>query len=190
MRNAFSTPEAFSAFEKLLTSTSHANSKDKGLSRTWQAFVEPDDENGDSFSQRYLLNENSVEPWTFQEIQDLTSTMDTPVCRDNSQVASQEFVSVNIKFSFLQNFAAYRIIQHLASTLHSTIIETFLDCAPSVFSPNSTPSETEVDLVVTVALIVRTLYHVVLQTSVCSDFSYHYSTIDLGFRSTMFTSNT
>ena len=100
MRNTFSTPEAFSAFEGLLTSTSYADSKDKGLSRTWQAFVEPDDENDDSFSQRYLLTENPVEPWTFQEIQDLTSAMDTPSCRDNTQIASQEFVPVNNKFFF------------------------------------------------------------------------------------------
>jgi pre-rRNA-processing protein IPI1 len=187
MKNAFSTPEAFSAFEGLLTSnTSHADSKDKCLSRTWQAFVEPDDENDDSFSQRYLLTENPVEPWTFQEIQDLTSAG----CRDNTQVASQEFVPVNIKFSFTF-IAAHRTIQHLASTLHSTIIETFLDCAPSVFSPDSIPSETEVHLVVTVALIVRTLYHDVLKSSVCGDiFSYHHSTIYLGFRPTMSTWNT
>ena len=66
------------------------------MSRTWQAFVEPEDENEDSFSQCYL--ENPFEPWTFQEIQDLTSVMDTPGCRDNSQVASQEFVSVIIVF--------------------------------------------------------------------------------------------
>ena len=171
MKNTFSTSEAFSAFEGLLTFTSHPDSKVKGLSRTWQAFVEPDDENDDSFSQRYLLTENPVEPWTFQEIQDLTSGLDTPGSRDNTQIASQEFVSVNIKFSFPFLFAAHRTIQHLASTLHSTIIETFLDCAPSVFSPNSTPSETEVQLVMTVALIVRTLYHVVLPSSVCGSVS-------------------
>jgi pre-rRNA-processing protein IPI1 len=186
MRNTFSTPEAFSAFENLLSSTSHEKSKDKGLSRTWQALVEPDDENGDSFSQRYLLTENPVEPWTFQEIQDLTSAMDTPGCRDNIQVASQGFVGVHIKFSF-HIYRSSTKIKHLASTLHSTIVETFLDCAPSVFSPSSTPSETEVDLVVTVALIVRTLYHVVLQSSVCEDFSYPYLKTYLGFRSTVST---
>ena len=97
MRNTFSTTEAFSAFEGLLTATSHVDSKDKGLSRTWQAFVEPDDENNDSFSQRYILTENPVEPWTLQEIQDLTSAMEA---RDSVQVASQEFVAVNIKISF------------------------------------------------------------------------------------------
>jgi hypothetical protein len=95
MRNTFSTSQAFSAFDGLLTSTSHADSKDKGLSRTWQAFVNPDDENDDSFSQRYLLTENLVEPWTFQEIQDLTSAMDTPGWRDDTQVASRKFVAVN-----------------------------------------------------------------------------------------------
>lgn len=43
----------------------------------------------------------------------------------------------------------------------------------------------------TVALIVRTLYHVVLPSSVCDDFfCYHYSTIYLGFRSTMTRWNT
>ncbi|KAF8807480.1 hypothetical protein BYT27DRAFT_7165165 [Phlegmacium glaucopus] len=148
MRNTFSSPEAFSAFEGLLTTTSQADGKDKGLSRTWQAFVEPDDENDDSFPQRYLLTENPVEAWTLQELQDLTSALEAPGAKDNAQVASQEFLA------------------HLASTLHSTIIETYLDCAPSVFSPSSTPSETEVQLVVTIALIVRTLYLVVLQPSV------------------------
>ena len=97
MRNTFSTPEAFSAFESLLTSTSLAN---KGLSRTWQAVVEPDDENDDSFSQRYLLTENLLEPWTLQEIQDPASAMVASGSRDNAQGASQQFVAVNIQFSF------------------------------------------------------------------------------------------
>jgi len=99
MRNSFSSPEAFSAFEGLLTSASHADSKDKGLSRTWQAFVEPGDENDDSFPQHYLLTENLVKFWTLQEIQDLTTAMEAPGTRDNAQVASQEFVAVSIKLS-------------------------------------------------------------------------------------------
>ena len=164
MRNTFSTPQAFSAFEGLLTSTSHADSKVKGLSRAWQAFVEPDD---DSFSQRYLLTENLDEPWTLQELQDPASSVEAS---DNAQVASQEFVAVNIKTS-LTIIVTHPTIQHLANTLHSTIIETYLDCAPSVFSPSSTPSETEVYLMVTIAVIVRTLYHVALQSSVRGNFS-------------------
>ena len=166
MRSAFSAPAAFSAFKSLLASTH----PDKGLSRTWQAFVEPDDENEDPLFRRYPLTENPVETWTFQEIQDLTSAMEASGARDNAQVASQKFVAVIIKFSFT-SVETHRTIQHLASTLHSTIIETYLDCAPSVFSPSSTPSETEVHLVVTVVLIVRTLYHVALQSSVRDEFA-------------------
>ena len=55
--------------------------------------------------------------------------------------------------------------QHLANTLHSTVIETYLDCAPSVFSPNATPSETEVQLILSVVRITRTLYHAILRSS-------------------------
>lgn len=183
MKNAFSSPEAFSVFESLLTST---DNEDKGLSRTWQAFVESDDENDDGFSQRYLLTENPVEPWTFQDIQDLTSAMEAPSTRDNAQVASQEFVAVSIKMSPTY-IATHQVVQHLASTLHSTIIETYLDCAPSVFSPSSAPSETDVQLVTTIAVIVRTLYHVVLQKSVRGDMSCYNPTIYLRFRPTMFT---
>ena len=53
MSNAFSTSDGYSAFDGLLISTSHMDSKDKGLSRT-----ERDDG-----------NENPVKPWTFQEMQ-------------------------------------------------------------------------------------------------------------------------
>ena len=68
----------------------------------------------------------------------------------NTRVANREYVSENIKFSFTF-IAAHRLtIQHLASTLHFTITENFLDCSPSVVPPNLNPSET-VQLLVTVA---------------------------------------
>ena len=57
------------------------------------------------------------------------------------------------------------INQQLAQALHSTLISTYLDCAPAVFSPSASPSETEVNLVVAVAEIARTLYGVLLQAS-------------------------
>ena len=55
--------------------------------------------------------------------------------------------------------------QHIAQTLHSTLVATFLDCAPTVFSLGSTPSEVETQLVVTVAQIIHTLYEPILQLS-------------------------
>jgi len=53
--------------------------------------------------------------------------------------------------------------QHLCDTLHSTIIETYLDWAPSVFSPSSSPSETELQLVLTAIKIAQCLYRYLIQ---------------------------
>ena len=105
MRNTFSSPEAFSAFEGLF----HADTKDKGLSRTWRAFAEPDDENDDLFPQHYRLTENLVEPWTFQEMEDVTNVMEVSGVRNNPQLASQEFVVVGTNFfpSFICNSLSY-----------------------------------------------------------------------------------
>jgi pre-rRNA-processing protein IPI1 len=55
--------------------------------------------------------------------------------------------------------------QHLARTLHSTLISTFLDCAPSVFSPNGKVDETQAKLIVAVAEIARHLYGAILQST-------------------------
>jgi len=56
-------------------------------------------------------------------------------------------------------------VQHLARTLHSTLISTFLDYAPTVFSASENPPETEVHLIMAVGEIVRTLYGALLQAS-------------------------
>lgn len=60
-------------------------------------------------------------------------------------------------------------IQHLARTLQSTLISTFLDCAPTVFSPTSDPPGSELQLILAVAVISRSLYGAIFQdsTSVC-----------------------
>ncbi|KAF8973998.1 hypothetical protein BDZ97DRAFT_1647832 [Flammula alnicola] len=146
MRNVFPSLEAYYSFESLLEPTFNAT-KRKCLFRTWQPEISPDDELGDIFTQHYPLLESTLgEPW---KLQALANTIDVSGAKENtcnSQLASVEFVS------------------HLANTLHSTIIETYLDCAPAVFSPSSTPSETEVQLIVVIARIVQSLYHVIMQS--------------------------
>ncbi|KAJ7783892.1 hypothetical protein DFH07DRAFT_874241 [Mycena maculata] len=56
-------------------------------------------------------------------------------------------------------------MRHLARTLHSTLVSTFLDCAPSVFSPNGSVDETQAKLIVAVAEITRHLYGAILQST-------------------------
>lgn len=52
---------------------------------------------------------------------------------------------------------------HLARTLHSTVVSTLLDCAPSVFSPSSVPPERELQMVIVLGEICRTLYGSILR---------------------------
>ncbi|PPQ88648.1 hypothetical protein CVT25_010224 [Psilocybe cyanescens] len=146
MRNAFPSIEAYYSFESLLKSTSQTSCK--SVFRNWQTEVSPDDEFADIFTQSFkLLEYQSGDPWTLHDLTSTNGVSGETESLQNSRLASTDFVA------------------HLANTLHSTIIETYLDCAPSVFSPGSTPSETEVQLIVTIVRIAQSLYHVILQSS-------------------------
>ncbi|KAJ7597117.1 hypothetical protein C8J56DRAFT_851089 [Mycena floridula] len=70
-------------------------------------------------------------------------------------------------------------LRHLSRALHSTLISTFLDCAPTAFSPSSTPSEQEVNLVIAVARIARCLYGGLLRGSQASSSSSYSPEDDL-----------
>ncbi|KAG1757489.1 hypothetical protein EDB19DRAFT_1901008 [Suillus lakei] len=52
---------------------------------------------------------------------------------------------------------------HLARTLYSTLLASYLDCAPVVFSPSANPPEAELNLLAVTARIMRTLYGPILQ---------------------------
>lgn len=54
-------------------------------------------------------------------------------------------------------------LQHLARTLHPTLVSTLLDCVPTIFSPSSSPPETELQMIVVVCRICHTLYGRLLQ---------------------------
>ncbi|KAF8912738.1 hypothetical protein CPB84DRAFT_1670522 [Gymnopilus junonius] len=140
MRSVFSSMDAYYSFESLFSPTGQA----KTVLFNWRPEVAIDDEMGDIFTQSFpLLEQVAGELWTLQEL----------VITQGASNSSQSQQG-NINF-----------IAHLANTLHSTIIETYLDCAPSVFSPGSSPSETELQLILTVARIAQSLYHIVMHSS-------------------------
>ncbi|PPQ64424.1 hypothetical protein CVT26_002131 [Gymnopilus dilepis] len=139
MMNAFPTSDAYHSFESLFGSC-----ETKSIVRKWQPEVTADDEGVEIFTQSYpLLEQASGDAWTLQELE----LVDENAGLNGSQQGDASFVA------------------HLAKTLHSTIIETYLDCAPSVFSPGSSPSETELQLILTVARIAQSLYHKVMHSS-------------------------
>ncbi|KAF5313058.1 hypothetical protein D9619_003241 [Psilocybe cf. subviscida] len=146
LKNAFPTPEAYYAFERLMQFSSESIEK-RPVLRAWEPVVSSDDDLADPFTQHFSMTDNITGgAWPLFE---LDAVKDVACTKDNANDSRPALV----------NFVA-----HLAATLHSTVIETYLDCAPSVFAPGVTPSETEAQLVVAVVRIARTLYHVVLHS--------------------------
>ncbi|KAJ6503434.1 hypothetical protein C8R47DRAFT_1250354 [Mycena vitilis] len=133
----FRTPDAYGVFDRLL----QPRSREKPLAcQTWQAEVDLEFD-GHAACCYPLLGPLGSE-WTLQQLSELPDS-------DESFVSSEK---------------SSAFARHLARTLHSTLISTFLDCAPSVFSPNGSVDETQAKLIVAVAEITRHLYGAVLQS--------------------------
>ncbi|CAK5281783.1 unnamed protein product [Mycena citricolor] len=133
----FRTPQGFQAFDLLL------QCREPQLhlrSRTWQSTADltADDE----FELLPSVPNLSGLEWILDEVLEV-------VGRIESDMQS----SSDITFTL-----------NLTRTLHSIIISTFLDCAPSVFSPNGGVEETELALVESVVEIAKQLYSKLLQS--------------------------
>lgn len=141
LKNAFSSEDAYHTFERLLQPSLQAGSK-RHPARAWEAEVDE----GDDFIIPAGLWARPC--WTLDELMNSIECSAVEAGgHDSPEVSVLSFVS------------------HIAQTLHSTLVATFLDCAPTVFSPGSTPSEVETQLVVTIARITHTLYEPILQSS-------------------------
>ncbi|KAI0800897.1 hypothetical protein C8Q74DRAFT_1314301 [Fomes fomentarius] len=81
--------------------------------------------------------------------------------------------------SMMGSGAEVACVANLARTLHSTLVSTFLDCAPSVFSPSFGPPETESQMMLVVCRICRSLYGRILQDSAESGISHSSAEGDL-----------
>ncbi|KAG6842589.1 hypothetical protein C0991_000115 [Blastosporella zonata] len=128
LRRTVNKPGDYHSFEQLLQpsgSSAHTHQK-------WQAIVDPE-ENEDEFP---CVSVTSSENFTLQKLADISNVF-----------GSSEFDTSDERDS--------NLIAHLARTLQSTLIATFLDCAPSVFTPSGSPSETQVQLVLAVGQIVE-----------------------------------
>ncbi|KAJ7706080.1 hypothetical protein B0H17DRAFT_973090 [Mycena rosella] len=141
----FRTPEAYGVFDQLLRPRyllpEHCIAR-----KIWQEEVDLEFE-GDSPC-RYSLLSLSGSKWTLQQLSDVVdSTGNTANDGGDDSI----------------------FVRHLARTLHSTLVSTFLDCAPSVFSPNGKVDETQAKLILAVAEITRHLYGAVLQSTAEKD---------------------
>ncbi|TRM66181.1 hypothetical protein BD626DRAFT_628138 [Schizophyllum amplum] len=165
LASAFPNEDAYRKFDTALTPTLDQHSR----MRSWAP--EADKEN-ESFVHEYpFLDAGSAQSWSLQDLDEAMSSV--------KKLSAHASSAVDVSF-----------VTRLARTLHSTLVATYLDCAPAVFAPTGTPSETELQLVVTVAEIARTLYGAIFQNQSAST-SRHESAADelrtiLGYMSPYF----
>ncbi|KAJ6575217.1 hypothetical protein B0H19DRAFT_1127709 [Mycena capillaripes] len=136
--SSFRTPEAYEVFDRLLQPRQGEKSTPH---RTWQAETVDLEFDGDIPCCYPLLRPLGSE-WTLQQLSELVDSADNSTSGEKSSA----------------------FVRHLARTLHSTLVSTFLDCAPSVFSPNGSVDETQAKSIVAVAEITRHLYGAILQS--------------------------
>ncbi|KAL6304291.1 hypothetical protein BKA93DRAFT_733535 [Sparassis latifolia] len=155
LSSSFSSSVAFDCFESVFQpicslSTGFSSSRRGfGPSRQWTQEIDPE-VHFEHFPGDFAY---AVAPigagWTLQDLTDVHAELQA-----KSQHAGQP--SVEGTTEFVQ-------AAHLAHTLHPTLVSTFLDSAPAVFSPSSSPTETELQMVLVVSEICRSLYGAILR---------------------------
>ncbi|KAH9944068.1 uncharacterized protein BXZ73DRAFT_39165 [Epithele typhae] len=145
LASAFSSRRAFEAFDALLRPHETTTS-----SRQWTE--EAQEESADDFVGNFndALATGPL-AWSLNDLEDVDVTMSTLAGDDSAQVTDED--------------AEVVCVARLARTLQSTLVSTFLDCAPAVFSPSSSPSEVEVQMVLVICRILRSLYGRILEDS-------------------------
>ncbi|KAF7339386.1 Testis-expressed sequence 10 protein [Mycena sanguinolenta] len=138
----FKTHEAYTVFDRLL----HPRQTEKSPPRrTWQAEADLQFDGDTPCSYPLLRSIGSI--WTLEQLSEILDGTDNSTSGGHGSA----------------------FVRHLARTLHSTLISTFLDCAPSVFSPNGSVDETQAKLIVAGAEITSHLYSAILRSEKDAD---------------------
>ncbi|PCH33787.1 hypothetical protein WOLCODRAFT_135324 [Wolfiporia cocos MD-104 SS10] len=144
LSTSFASPDSFECFDKILWPVYHsAASPSMNLSQKWRPEIDPDDSS-----------------------EDFAGHFDFATAFIGSGYSLHDVIDINLQntgrvtggASTESSFAA-----HLARTLQPTLVSTFLDCAPVVFAPGASPAETEMQMVLAVGEICRSLYGTILR---------------------------
>ncbi|KZP31318.1 hypothetical protein FIBSPDRAFT_945334 [Athelia psychrophila] len=140
---SFECQEAYESFEGLLQPQAGTS----GTSKRWQPEVDID-ANEEDFAQNFNF---AIQPfgnqWSLQDLSDIVNQTGAISEVDALRSVDTAFVT------------------HLARTLQSTMIATFLDCAPVIFSPTSGVPGSELSLVAAMADTIRSLYGAIFRES-------------------------
>jgi len=141
MSPAFTSPTAFMVFDSSIRPRGDGTAVSEVC--VWQGSVE--DSNTEVFlAHTGFTTERTGDSWLLNDLSDprfSTLAVDGPLPEPGTGVKAE-----------------YTCVAHLISSLHPTLIATYLDCAPSVFSPSAAPAETELRMVCAVMGIARCLF--------------------------------
>ncbi|KAF5377588.1 hypothetical protein D9615_005333 [Tricholomella constricta] len=157
LASSFSRQAEYQAFENLIQPSVSTLLRH----RKWQGEVDPEEGDDDFPYNPSVAGSLLGDEFTLQELADISNV-----------IRASEFDNSDDR--------DISLVAHLARTLHSTLISTFLDCAPAIFSPSASPSETQVQLVVAVVQIVQSLYGVILQAPASVKGNHNTAPEDLG----------
>ncbi|PIL31596.1 hypothetical protein GSI_06298 [Ganoderma sinense ZZ0214-1] len=162
LSSSFASTSAFDAFDGLLEPKFPSNGGSLRLEddRMWSP--EGSEHSEENFVGKFSL---ATDPcWPLHDVTDLDDAV--AILRQEGRAG-------------LGNDVEIVCTEHLARTLHPTLVSTFLDCAPTVFSPSSSPPETELHMVTAVCRICRTLYGRLLQDTAESGTAHHSAEMNL-----------
>ncbi|OBZ80001.1 Testis-expressed sequence 10 protein [Grifola frondosa] len=146
LSSSFSSSSAYNTFDSLIR-PAYSQSSSECSVRHWAEEVDPETFDEDFVGNFEFATASITAGWTLQDLTNVDVLLTAGA--DDRLGGSAELARV----------------VHLTRTLHSTLVSTFLDCAPTVFSPSSSPPETELQMVLVVCEICRTLYGAILQDS-------------------------
>ncbi|TFK91694.1 hypothetical protein K466DRAFT_595903 [Polyporus arcularius HHB13444] len=160
LSSSFASSDAFDAFDALLRPIISTQGSREPI-RTWRDEVSPEE---DGFVGPFPLACGlSSAAWTIGDLNDVDAAIST-LKGDGTGEGTSADVSCAVQ---------------LARTVHSTLVSTFLDCAPTVFSPSSSPPETELQMILVVCRICRSLYGRILQDAAEAGTSHQSAEADL-----------
>ncbi|KAH9950477.1 hypothetical protein B0H21DRAFT_723497 [Amylocystis lapponica] len=155
--SSFTSPEAFQGFNNVLHSVYHpavqSISGQTAVSASIHRWAEEIDEDvhQELFPGNFKFSTAPIGAgWSLQDLTNVGMTVG-----DATAVHTDGGVSPETEH-----------IAHLARTLQSTLVSTLLDCAPIVFSPSSSPPETELQMMLVLGEICRSLYGALLRQAI------------------------
>ncbi|RPD64943.1 hypothetical protein L227DRAFT_591208 [Lentinus tigrinus ALCF2SS1-6] len=158
--SSFASSNAFDAFDTLLHPVTSAEGS-RQPTRTWHDDVSPEE---DGFVGTFpLASWAPSAAWTIADLNHIDVAISTLNGGRVDQGTSTEVACA----------------VQLAKTVHSILVSTFLDCAPSVFSPSSGPPDVELQMVLVVCRICRSLYGRILQDYAETNTSHQSAEADL-----------